>query len=133
MSFSKNFETVEGVNWEAVADHVSRLEYSSWSINVDGTVTEHKGHYSEYLDYLDTDMVDTPNAVIEGWEPIRGITGQHGYNGAINHFSEHIGAGLCKSMAEDGGIFYAECVQGSDDDDDEDDNLVGWCLLKRVA
>ena len=129
MSFSKNFETVEGVDWKSVADHVSKLEYSSWTINVDGTVTEHEGYDLEYLDYLDADMVDTPNALIEGWEPIRGITGQYGYNGAVMHPSEYIGAGLCKSMAEDGGMFYAEYVQSTNDDD----NLVGWCLLKRVA
>ena len=132
MSFNKNFETVEGVDWRAVSQHVSALEYEAWSISVDGTVTEHEGHYSEYLDYLDADMVDTPNAIIEGWEPIRGITGQHGYNGAVNHFSEHIGAGLCKSMAEDGGLFYAEYVTDLDSAED-DDNIVGWCLLKRVA
>lgn len=132
MSLVKNFETVEGIDWEAVSDRVNRLEYSSWSISVDGTVTEHEGHYSEYIDYLDTDMVDTPNAIIEGWKPIRGITGQHGYNGAINHFSEYIGAGLCKSMAEDGGLFYAEYVTDLDSGED-DDNIVGWCLLKRVS
>ena len=133
MSFSENFETVEGVNWEAVADHVNKLEYSSWTISVDGAVNEHKGRYSEYLDYLDADMIDAPNPLIEGWEPIRGITGQCGYNGAVMHPSEYIGAGLCKSMAEDGGTFYAELVQSNNDDDDDDGNLVGWCLLKRVA
>ena len=134
MSFSKNFETVEGVDWTEVADRINNIEHGSWSINVDGTVTEDGVHGLECLGYLITDMVDTPGEVIEGWEPIRGITGQYGYNGAVMHPSEYIGAGLCKSMAEDGGIFCIEYVQNIDiNDDTYEDNLVGWCLLKRVA
>ena len=137
MSFSKNFETVEGVNWQAAADQVNKLEYGSWSISVDGTVTEHEGYdlnYLGYLGYLVADEVDEPGITFNGWEPVRGITGQHGYNGAIMHPSECIDIGLCRGMAEDGGLFRVEYVTELDDDETEDETgLVGWCLLKRVA
>ena len=131
MSFHENFEITERVDWQEVSDQVNRIEFSAWTIGVDGSVT--KKNYTGYTDYLDSSEVDEPGITFNGWEPIRDITGQHGYNGAVMHPSEYIGTVLCRRMAEDGGLFRVEYVTELDDETEDEINLVGWCLLKRVA
>lgn len=70
----------------------------------------------------------------DDWEALTGMTGQHGYNGAVMHPSEFIGAGIARTLAE-----YAEdgpasfVVTEVRDPEPERDDLIGWCILRYVG
>lgn len=64
-----------------------------------------------------------------GWEPVHGLTNQYGYNGAILHSSENIGAGMVKYMLESEEVFDWAPVAYEIDGEIE---LEGWCLLEKV-
>lgn len=80
-----------------------------------------------------TDEFSIPN----GWELLKGFTGQYGYNGPVMHPSEFIGGGLERHILENPGYYVALVVtanceyDGSTDCDVEqgcDCEPAGWAV-----
>ena len=112
------------------------LELDSTSITIDenGVATEtgeyppeqgNYGHIDDYMDGLER----------EGWTPVEGITGQHGYNGPVNHPSESLsGSGAARNIVSNPGTYAVVSVYSVDEDDEgyEEMELDGWMLLKKA-
>lgn len=64
------------------------------------------------------------------WSAITGMTGQHGYAGAVMHPSEYIGRAIASHMSylsEDEPMTFVVCEVR----DDDGCTPVGWCVLYR--
>ena len=57
------------------------------------------------------EKLDEPGFNIDGYKPIKGLTGQHGYDGAMMHTSEFFSGGLASMCAEMGGKFYLDYAE----------------------
>jgi hypothetical protein len=89
-------------------DHVIR-------VNLDGTITYNlPGVYApELLMHADEDGQVMPEderdyiaqAERQGWELLRGWTGQYGYAGVIMHPSEYVGGALADHIREIPGLY----------------------------
>lgn len=80
----------------------------------------------------------------DGWSPVTGYSGQHGYSGPCMHTSEYLGGGMARDVLEDTGAVYVVTTVESvpdweiDEEDEEDvfagqviqDNPAGWMLLR---
>lgn len=100
----------------------------------DGTVTTAKSHHAPEVFHSDTDDVEIYG---EGWTPLTGLTGQHGYNGAVMHASEFIGRGVAQAVLdaipddEDSIVVTATTVEVFPTDDDPEPEPAGWAILTR--
>ena len=56
-----------------------------------------------YFEYESDDCYD----IEDGWELLKGLSGQHGYGGPAFHPSEYIGGGLEKHILETPGYYCA--------------------------
>jgi hypothetical protein len=87
----------------------------------DGTITEYLPTVYAPECYIDVDSDgsitdEMESAWIEGlrregWELMRGYTGQYSYNGPIMHPSEFIGGGLARHILETPGVYVAVAVE----------------------
>ena len=111
------------------------LELDSTSITIDenGVATDtgeyppEQGSYGHIDDYMD-------GLKREGWAPVEGITGQHGYNGPINHPSESLsGSGAARKIVSTPGTYAVVSVCSADEGDEgyEEMEPDGWMLLKK--
>ena len=67
----------------------------------------------------------------EGWEALKGFSGQHAYNGAVLHPSEYMGGGLARHMLENPGV-YAITEVREEDGTLPDSALIGWVVLRKI-
>ena len=100
--------TAENLNSVMEFEHVIRVA-------ADGTVTDSPysvGSRDAYFDLnVTADGVDEFD-MSEGWELLKGFTGQHGYNGPVMHSSEYIGGGMARDILETPGDYVALEVSG---------------------
>ena len=119
---NENGETVkvfagiyEFSGWEAIAEYINGMEFGTvFSVQRLGfgvvNVVEHRDNvlnFSESYGY-EPEKLDEPGFNINGYKPIKGLTGQHGYDGAMLHTSEFFSGGLASMCAEMGGKFYMD-------------------------
>jgi hypothetical protein len=105
-------------------------------VGPDGTVSDVDGVYC-YAE-LNVNMAGEDEFYIpEGWELLRGYTGQYGYNGPVMHPSEFIGGRLAEDILETPGYYVALVVSASCDYDGSTDCTVevgcecepaGWAI-----
>lgn len=104
-------------------------------IHKDGTITEPTGIYCDaVLEVLEdgTDSFYLP----EGWELLKGFTGQYSYNGPVMHASEYIGGGLERHIRESPGLYCVLMVnancEGAEDGCSVEDGCycepAGWAI-----
>lgn len=81
------------------------------------------------------DVVNDPDGDVEvfgEWEALTGMTGQHGYNGAVMHPSELIGAGIAQTLSwltvDEPVTFTVTTVA----DDETDGDPIGWAIVYRT-
>ena len=80
----------------------------------DGTITEPRDiHVYADLNVAKdgTDEFD----LSDGWELLKGFTGQYGYNGPVMHSSEYVGGGLERHIKETPGYYVSLVVNASCD------------------
>jgi len=78
----------------------------------DGTITEPRDiHIYAELDVMPNGEDDF--SISEGWELLKGFTGQYGYNGPVMHPSEFIGGGLERHIRETPGYYVTLVVSAS--------------------
>lgn len=82
----------------------------------DGTITE-PVDVNVYADLNVTNDGTDEFDISEGWELLKGFTGQYSYNGPVMHPSEFIGGGLERHIRETPGYYVALVVEGRCDYD----------------
>lgn len=72
------------------------------------------------------------SALPEGWSPMRGYSGQHGFGREqfIMHQSESIRDGLADVILETPGLYVAVMIDGMLDDEDAETQPVGWIVAR---
>jgi hypothetical protein len=117
-------------------DHVVR-------VHSDGTVTDATGVYAPELtmdsadDYqilAEHEQDYAAQAERQGWDLMRGYTGQYGYRGVIMHPSEYIGGGLERDILARPGLYVAitvEMLPAGDGDESESPEPAGWAVARR--
>lgn len=97
-------------------------------VHADGTVSDSPRRAPEMDAVADT--------VSDGWELLRGYTGQHGYNGPIMHASEFIGGSMARAILSTPGDYVALVAEYWTDADgnplDEPD-ADGWAVAFKAA
>jgi len=90
-------------------DHVIR-------VNVDGTVSD-----SPLDPYFDLHVVEVTEghwvdefSIPEGWDLLRGYTGQYSYSGPVMHQSEYIGGRMAEHILGTPGDYVALVVESED-------------------
>lgn len=89
------------------------------------------GIYAPELTWFEGDYDDSKleaQAEKDGWELLRGYTGQQGYRGPIMHTSEFIGGGLEKDILAEDGVYVAVSVES----ENRDDQPVGWAVARKL-
>lgn len=115
--------------------YLGRMEGFSWAVDEEGDsliVTVYTESYDELImAECEAENWDTASGykLSGGWEPVHGLTRQHGYSGAVLHDSENIGSGMVKYMLESKGVFTWAPIAYEVKDELE---LEGWCLLEKV-
>lgn len=68
----------------------------------------------------------------DGWEPMRGYTGQYGAGSEsfIMHSSEFIGGRMARYILETPGLYVSIIVDGMLDEPDAETGSVGWMVAK---
>lgn len=101
--------TPDTLNAAMEFDHVIRVAAG-------GTVSD-----SPLDPYFDLHVVETSEghwedefSIPEGWELLRGYTGQYGYSGPVMHQSEYIGGGMAEHILETPGDYVALVVESED-------------------
>lgn len=87
---------------------------------------------------LDSDgqcVDDEIHDLYQGWELLRGFTGQYGYNGPVMHPSEFIGGRLEDHIRDNAGYYVAVAVEGMPEDYDgvRDDEIIGWAVAFKES
>ena len=101
--------TPDNLNSVMEFDHVIR-------VNADGTVSD-----SPLDPYFDLHVVEVTEgtwvdefSIPEGWQLLRGFTGQYAYSGPVMHSSEFIGGGMARHILETPGDYVALVVESED-------------------
>jgi hypothetical protein len=82
----------------------------------------------------DVELDPSRDVTVSGkWSAITGMTGQHGYRGAVMHPSEFIGAGIAQVLAEDypAGTLFAVVEVRDEDGSFPDGDPIGWAIVYR--
>jgi hypothetical protein len=99
------------------------------SVGPNGEIGE-SDQYAPEAGYLNLDAdgqsLDDEVEGLEGWELLKGFTGQQGYNGPVMHPSEFIGGGLERHIRENPGHYVAIPIDGLGPDSDGEPESVGW-------
>ena len=85
----------------------------------DGVNAEQTGMTVPYFEYESDDCYD----ISDGWELLKGMSGQHGYSGPVFHISEYVGGGLEKDILETEG-YYCALYQLDDD---------AWFIARKIG
>ena len=104
--------------WDFIAEYINEMELGTvFSVQRLGlgvvNVVEHHDNvlaFSESYGH-EPEELDEPGFNIDGYKPIKGLTGQHGYDGAMMHTSEFFSGGLASMCAEMGGKFYLDYAE----------------------
>ena len=119
-----------------LSERIQRMDFDHvFVLDAAGNLTEPSGVWAP-------DVWHDPDADIEiqgeGWGCMTGLTGQHGYSGAVMHASEVMGGswGVVRAMIELCGIygpvaFALVVVNVWPDDEDEDPEPAGWAIAYR--
>lgn len=91
---------------------------------ITGVDLGHTDYFPESVMHEDNDDY---SAELAPWEPVRGYTGQYGYNGPVMHPSEYLGGNMARDVLATPGLYV--CITVEDGDDLEGD-AVGWMLLR---
>jgi len=83
-------------------------------VHADGTFERAEDQYP-YFELTsvkgDDDQWHDEFSIPEGWELLKGLTGQYGYNGPVMHSSEFIGRGLERYILETPGLYVSLVVE----------------------
>lgn len=127
----------------ATLDEIIGLDTLPVQVHPDGTLTERRdvrspevyadvvADGSSYIDTAEGDAAERLDA--EGWEPMRGYTGQHGAgtDAWFMHPSEFIGGALARDILADPGIYAAVVIYPIGPDDDETEPTE-WAVIRRT-
>ncbi len=100
-------------------------------VHENGTVSEPENIYAP--------EVYEGQVLAEGWELLKGYTGQYSYSGPVMHDSEYIGGRLATDILNTPGVYaavvnYSECDQVNEEDccpvDCNDDHIDGWAIAR---
>ena len=94
------------------------------TVGRDGTISDGNGLYAPEV-YIDDG--DPFWGAGNGWEVLRGFTGQQGYHGHVMHASEYIGGGLEDHIRQNPGN-YAVVEVRDEDGGFPDGDPVGWAV-----
>lgn len=125
------------MDYHALAYRISGMGFGHVFQIIDGLVDDSaipSGEYAPDVYYDDDNDTEIQG---EGWQALTGWTGQHGYNGAVMHPSEYVGARMAEEMAsmstDESLLWTLVVVEVLPDEDDEDPEPAGWAVLyKRV-
>jgi len=123
--YNRTYEFTTNVGDQTVTrtlDDLIGLDTMPVEVNADGTITERRDLYTpevyanttddgeSYLPDAEADAHATLNR--EGWEPMRGYTGQHGAGADawFMHASEFIGGGLARDILATPGVYAAVVI-----------------------
>jgi len=107
-------------------------------VSEDGTISD-----STEDPYFDLQMVKGDDgqwhdefSIPEGWELLKGFTGQYSYNGPVMHSSEFIGGGLERHIRETPGhyvalVVYADTDAAGTDEDPIETEPAGWAVAYK--
>ena len=124
--------------WDYVAEYISEAGSGAvFSVQRLGfgvvKVVEHHDNvlaFSESYGH-ELEKLDEPGFSIEGYVPLKGFTGQHGYDGAMMHTSEVFSSGMARMCANKGGKFYLDYVE-YETLDGLDLESAGWFLMHKA-
>ena len=117
---------------KTLAEQINAIEFDHpFTLHPDGTITDPTGVHAPSVYHDDETDVRIDGS---GWRALTGMTGQHGYHGAVMHQSEFIGRGIASyllELAADGPTtFVVVAVECEMEDDDEDiPEPAGWAIL----
>lgn len=96
-------------------------------VAADGSVHDVDSIYAPTVTHDDEDDVAIDG---DGWTPLTGHTGQHGYRGAVMHPSETLSGGLADHILSTPGVYVTVVVEVDRTDEDDDPEPAGWAVLK---
>lgn len=138
-----------GVAFRAPSGHTATLndllalDAYPLRVNTDGTLDDHAAESTpDVYAEVDADGSYTPNAereaasalAAQGWEPLRGYSGQYGVGRAswFMHASEFVGGRLAADILAEPGVYAAVMIL-PDAPDDTDAEPTEWAVIRRTA
>ena len=79
---------------------------------------------------------DDYSSQLDNWVPLKGFSGQYGYNGPVMHPSEYIGGGLEDYLLENAGIYVVIAVNVTEELESHlgepylETESIGWMILE---
>lgn len=140
----------QGIAFRAPSGHTATLndllalDAYPIRVNADGTIDDHAAAstpdvYAEVNSegsYTPTAERDAASALArEGWEPMRGYTGQWGalVSNWFMHASEFVGGRLAADILASPGVYVAVQITPDGPDDDTDVEPTEWAVIRRTA
>lgn len=115
-------------------------------VHEDGTVSDAENVYApdirmevdadgQHLHADDSDIIG--QAEREGWELLRGYTGQHGYRGPVMHASEYIGGRMAEDILEEPGtyvvvIVWVDAPEDAPNREELEEEPAGWAVARKL-
>lgn len=99
-------------------------------VHDDGTVTDAVNVWAPESVYIDVDddgqQIGPDPLDWQGWQLMKGYTGQYGAGGAatVMHPSEFVGGAMARNILETPGFYVAVSVESLDDDEEP----IGWAV-----
>ena len=122
-----------------LATAIQTVDFDHPFMIVDGLVADAPGNvYAPYVYHSETDDIDIEQLPGDGWQAIKGFTGQYSYHGSVMHPSEYIGDAIADHLREIADenretVFVIVSVDVLPDDEDDDPEPAGWTVLYRTS